>query len=170
MRRTYKKRGGDLNNTPLNKRPLNIPSITIKRPSITIKRPNGTELTLPKKRPNSKINLTIKLSVNDEIEYSKQMIRNHLRSYNNSMNKMKQAEKILSNGSPENNVSNINYVRNIINTAKGSIIAATGLKGKNGYIQIHKRKLKSMLDKHKTKLNNAHIKEIEELLERVKNF
>jgi hypothetical protein len=86
------------------------------------------------------------------------------------MNKMKQAEKILSNGSPENNVSNINYVRNIINTAKGSIIAATGLKGKNGYIQIHKRKLKSMLDKHKTKLNNAHIKEIEELLERVRNF
>ena len=158
MRRTYKKRGGDSNKNKNN------------TPPITIKRPNGTEYTLPKKKPNSKINIRIRPSLNDDIEYSKQMIRNHLRNYNKSMKNMEKAEKILSNGSPEKNVSNNNYVRNIINTARNSIIAATGKEGKNGYIQLHKRKLKSLLDKHKTKLNTAHIKEIEELLESVKNF
>jgi hypothetical protein len=191
MRRTYKKRGGDSNK---NKKPITIKNsngrITIKNPngSITIKNPNGIEFTLPKKKPNSKINLSIKESFKDEIERSKQMIEGHLKNYKKSINNMTQLEKILSNGSPEKNVSNNNYARNILNTARQSIIISSGTgvkdntrlntnRGLNdkfvnhttGHIQNHKRKLKSLLDKHKTKLNNAYIKEIEELLENVKN-
>jgi hypothetical protein len=131
MRRTYKKRGGDLNNTPLNNTPLN------NTPSITIKKPNGTEFTLPKKKPNSKINLSIRESLNDEIKRSKEMISTHLKSYKNSMKKMesKNLQNILSTGKlPEEELEQIRlygnpdelsnnnaakkYVNNILNTAK----------------------------------------------------
>ena len=153
--KTYKKRGGNNN---YNK-------------SIRFINPNtGKTVILPKKKPNSNINYTINLTNMDRIEHSKQMIKNHANLYNKSIKNMKNAEKILSNGSPENNVSNINYARNLIRTAKKSIIKATGENGKSGLIQVHKKRLQKLLKIHRAKINKSNANEIEELLERVKNF
>ena len=153
--KTYKKRGGNNN---YNK-------------SIRFINPNTRKtVILPKKKPNSNINLRIKPTIMNEIEYSKQMIKNHANLYNKSIKNMKNAEKILSNGSPEKNVSNINYTGNLIGTARNSIVIATGKNDKNGHIQHHKKKLQKLLNIHRAKINNSKVKEIEELLERVKNF